>query len=367
MKLSFVSHAGAVAYNSIYTESNLIKEKLSELIPSEVVDFLSQHVDIESKSTKILETSSRFNILNIEDDLLTNIVDIKKINDIRYLNKFFQAVNQKLPFEGIFIGNVETIDERRKRILGNRPNLFGQIYYGLDFLVKRVFPKTKLTRKLYFIITRGENRSISLPETLGRLVSCGFQIVTYSEINNRVYFVARKIHLPELNDSPSYGPFFNMRRVGQNGKIIHVYKLRTMHPFSEYLQQYIYDKNALDSGGKFKDDFRITSWGKVFRKLWIDELPMIINVFKGDLKIVGVRPLSRQYLDLYTEELKDRRLKFKPGLVPPYYADMPKTIDEIMASEERYLDAYERSPFITDVRYFFKAFYNILIKKARSK
>ena len=97
-----------------------------------------------------------------------------------------------------------------------------------------------------------------------------------------------------------------------------------MHPFSEFLQQYIYEQNFLDEKSKFKDDFRITTIGKIMRKLWIDEFPMIINLFKGELKIVGVRPLSQQYFNLYPEEMRQFRTKFKPGLVPPYYVDLPK-------------------------------------------
>ena len=45
-------------------------------------------------------------------------------------------------------------------------------------------------------------------------------------------------------------------------------------------------------------------WAKLFRKYWVDELPMILNLLKGDLKIVGVRPLSSHYLSLYSEELR---------------------------------------------------------------
>jgi len=60
-----------------------------------------------------------------------------------------------------------------------------------------------------------------------------------------------------------------------------------MHPYSEYLQSYIYEQNKLQEGGKFANDFRVTTLGKCMRKLWIDELPMFINLFKGQLKIVG--------------------------------------------------------------------------------
>jgi lipopolysaccharide/colanic/teichoic acid biosynthesis glycosyltransferase len=104
----------------------------------------------------------------------------------------------------------------------------------------------------------------------------------------------------------------------------------------------------------------------MFRKLWIDELPMLINWIKGDLKFVGVRPISMQYLSLYSEGHQERRKNFKPGLLPPFYADLPNTIEEIELSEKRYLDAYEKNPIKTDVRYFFKALNNILIKHKRS-
>ena len=124
--------------------------------------------------------------------------------------------------------------------------------------------------------------------------------------------------------------------------------------------------NRLDTGGKFRNDFRITTIGKFMRKFWLDELPMLINWLKGDLKLVGVRPLSKHYFSLYTKELQEKRIKYKPGLVPPYYADLPKTLEEIMASEMRFLELYEKKPFITNFRYFFRAIFNILFRKARS-
>ena len=157
-----------------------------------------------------------------------------------------------------------------------------------------------------------------------------------------------------------------MKRKGQNGKPIYVYKLRTMHPYSEYLQEFVYKNNDLQVGGKFNKDFRISKWGAVLRKLWIDELPMIVNFIKGELKFVGVRPISDQYLSLYNEEFRQRRMNYKPGLIPPYYADMPKNISEIISSEQRYLDRYDKNKIKTDIAYFFKAFKNIFINKERS-
>lgn len=167
-------------------------------------------------------------------------------------------------------------------------------------------------------------------------------------------------------EQPSSGILFKMKRIGQDGKLITVYKLRTMHPYAEYVQDYVWKKHSLQAGGKLNNDFRITSWGRFLRRWWIDELPMIFNLLKGDLKLVGVRPLTAHYLSLYREDLRARRLKHKPGLIPPFYADLPDTLEEIMASEEKYLEAYEESPIKTDIKYFFKALFNIVIRHARS-
>jgi lipopolysaccharide/colanic/teichoic acid biosynthesis glycosyltransferase len=164
----------------------------------------------------------------------------------------------------------------------------------------------------------------------------------------------------------NYGPIIALPRVGKNGEIIKVYKLRTMHPYSEYIQDYVYTQHDLRGSGKFNDDFRITSWGAVCRKIWLDEVPMFINFFKGNMKLVGIRPLSRQYFELYKPDLRERRIRYKPGLIPPFYADMPSNLEEIQASEARYLDAWDKNHVITDIKYFIKSAFNILFRHARS-
>lgn len=346
--------------------ANVVKDKLYGLIPEEAVAFINSHAPLDAKSTKVMSTTTIFNIENLDGEHIENLVNLHKINDIRYVNKFFEAVNHLILHDGLFIGCVETLEERRKRIFRKYIKPVAYPFYFIDFVVKRVLPKTKFTKKFYFLFTRGLNRVISLPEVLGRLISCGFEIVEYKEINNLLYFVAKKTSNPFYNEQATYGPLIRLKRKGKDGQLLYVYKIRTMHPYSEYLQDYVYKMNKLEKGGKFKNDFRVTYWGKWLRKLWIDELPMLWNFVKGELKIVGVRPLSTQYMGLYTQEIKERRLKYKPGLVPPFYADMPKTLEEIMQSEVRYLDSYDKNPIKTDIKYFFKAFFNIFFKHARS-
>ena len=139
-----------------------------------------------------------------------------------------------------------------------------------------------------------------------------------------------------------------------------------MYPYSEFIQGDIYEKYHLDKSGKMKQDYRITSWGKIFRKYFIDEIPQIYNWIKGDIKLVGVRALSEHYFGLYPSDLQQKRTNFKPGLIPPYYADLPKSFDEIIESERNYLNRKETSPIITDIQYFLKAMSNIFLG-ARSK
>lgn len=316
--------------------------------------------------TLFVSTTSEFNIEYQPGDF-QNIVNLKKINNIKRINKFFETINKKLPSGGTFIGRVETFGSRKKRILKQYIWGINYLAYIFDFIIKRILPKLSLTKGIYFFLTRGQNRVMSKAETLGRLYSCGFTLKDEAFIEPYFYFAAQKIKEPVYDMRPTYGPFIKLRRIGKDGMLFNVYKIRTMHPYAEYLQDYVYQKNNLDEGGKFKADFRVTTLGKIFRKIWLDELPMLYNLIKGDMKLVGVRPISEHYFNLYSEELKSKRIKTKPGLFPPFYLDLPKTLPEIMNSELRYLDLYDKKPLTTDFIYFWKILYNIVIKKARSQ
>lgn len=319
-----------------------------------------------SQSTAVLSTTTVFNVVNLEHEKYDYIINLHKINDIRKLDEFLDAVNSKLDMKGYFFCCVETKDQRKHRIINKYPPILNYIYYFFDFIIKRVFPKLRLTQGIYFFLTRGENAVLSRAEALGRLCRAGFRIKQESFIGNMLCIEARKTGDPLPGSPGNYGPLIALPRIGKNGEVINVYKLRTMHPYSEYIQDYVYKLHDLKDGGKFKNDFRITSWGAVCRKIWLDEFPMIINFLKGDMKLIGVRPLSRQYFDLYKSEVRERRIKYRPGLIPPFYADMPADLDEIQASEMKYLDSYDRKPLCTDWCYFWKSVWNILFHKARS-
>ncbi|MFK5982658.1 MAG: sugar transferase [Flavobacteriaceae bacterium] len=359
---SFSPKKKIYTFSHKYISENMIKE-----IGATAFSFIFKHGDKNVTDNHVISTTTLFNILKLpEDHRFNNIINIKKINDARYVNKFFEAINSKLDIGGLYIGCVETYATRRKRVLKKYMRPFNWVYYTVDVVFMRIFPKLPVTKQLYFFITRGKNRVLTRAETFGRLYSCGFEIIDEKITNNKLYFVARKMKEPIFDNDPSYGLMIKLKRIGKNGNLFNVYKLRTMHAYAEYLQEYVHEHHDLKEGGKFNNDFRITTEGKFFRKFWLDELPMIVNLLKGNMKLVGVRPLSAHYFGLYHQELQEKRIQHKPGLVPPYYADMPKNLEEIMASEMRYLEACDKNPITTDIKYFFKAFNNIFFKGARS-
>jgi sugar transferase EpsL len=94
---------------------------------------------------------------------------------------------------------------------------------------------------------------------------------------------------------------FKQQRPGLHGKPFYLYKFRTM----SHLQD--------DQGQLQPDQIRLTETGKVLRKLSLDELPQLINVVKGEMSLVGPRPLLMEYLPLYTDEQRMRH-HVRPGI-----------------------------------------------------
>ena len=94
---------------------------------------------------------------------------------------------------------------------------------------------------------------------------------------------------------------FRQDRPGKDAKIFHLYKFRTM-------------TDARDENGQLlPDEVRLTKFGKILRSTSLDELPELWNIFRGDMSIVGPRPLLVKYLPYYTEE-ESRRHYVRPGL-----------------------------------------------------
>jgi len=349
-----------------------VREKLQEKYLKDypwLFNFIDKSLNISEiikAETTIINSNDIFNLQAIDDHPKRLFINLHRVDNIRWINRYFLEVHKVLLNGGYFVGKAHTLSTHKKWFFKKYPKYFAEVLYVIEFVFIRVFPKVPVLKKIYFGFTKGNNRMISRAELLGRLNFCGFKIVAVKEIENRLCFIAQKVKTPSLDENPSYGPLVQLDRVGSNGQILHIYKFRTMHPYSEYLQEYVYEKNKLMEGGKIQNDFRITAWGKFMRRTFLDELPMLYNWFKGELQLVGVRPLSPHYMSLYSDGLKELRKKVKPGLVPPFYADLPETFGEICESERRYIQAFLREPLKTQWSYFLKAFYNIVVRGVRS-
>ena len=109
-----------------------------------------------------------------------------------------------------------------------------------------------------------------------------------------------------------------------------------------------------------------TEYGPMIRRHWIDELPGLYDWLRGDVKLVGMRATSPQFLSLYPQELYDLYIQIKPGLVPPIFDEATNGFDDIVRIEMAYLERYITAPVKTDIQYFWYTFRDIVFRKVRS-
>ncbi len=338
---------------------NNAKQLIINNLNEDGFEFISNYVSFETKRYFNLISNKLLIDRYKQESLAVSAIQLENLNECKNLHKSLNEINESLEMNGIFLGFLNSQNQWKKSIKSRFGFPAGHLIIFVTFCWQMILQLVmkKSTIKRY--------ANLSKAELYGRLYYNGFEIIGEKETETQLFFAAKKL-AKSCKEDKKHGLFIVLNRVGKNGKKIKVYKIRSMYPYSEYLQEYIYEHNNLQDGGKFKDDFRISPTGKFIRKMWIDEIPMFFNLLKGDIKIFGVRPLSNQYFGLYPKELQVLRTQTKPGLVPPFYVDMPRTLDEIIQSEMNYLKAYQKAPLKTDFIYFFKAVNNILLRGKRS-
>ncbi|MHC1789509.1 exopolysaccharide biosynthesis polyprenyl glycosylphosphotransferase [Solidesulfovibrio sp.] len=141
------------------------------------------------------------------------------------------------------------------------------------------------------------------------------------------------------------GPvFYTQPRVGLNKRIFNLYKFRSMVVDAEQRQPYLERANEMD-GPVFKiaRDPRVTKIGRWLRKYNIDEMPQLLNVLRGEMSVVGPRPMSLRDYGRLTEDWTRRRFTLKPGLTC-YWQTMPHrnsmSFSEWMTLDMRYVEDY---------------------------
>ncbi|GAB1613819.1 sugar transferase [Mammaliicoccus lentus] len=179
-----------------------------------------------------------------------------------------------------------------------------------------------------------------LKRTLDITVSFSALIVSAPVILGTAIVINKKIGKPI---------FFKQTRPGKDEKPFEILKFRTMTE----------EKDA--NGELLPDKDRMTKTGDFIRKTSIDELPQLINVLKGDLSLVGPRPLLMDYLPLYTEEQRKRHL-VKPGITGWAQVNGRNTI----SWEEKFkLDVWyvENQSFKLDMFILYKTIMNVIKRK----
>lgn len=370
MKIEHRKHAQVTREDEKRNKSSIASIHQSVLSVTTEADYymLRKKARLDSRQTRVICDRLPFSILQIPEYQYATIVDMTLLNDMRGINKRLCMVNQKLPDEGRYVCCYRPQEYIKTKILARYPKGINWIVYTLYFLQKRVWPRLMLTSRLYYDLTKGRKRMLSKTEVLGRLYYCGFEVDEIVPMGHIEYVFAHRHSQPYPQEQIKvYGPLIKLPRVCENKEIRYFYKMRTMHPYAEYIQQYVFDaRGGMDIADKSNDDWRITTWGKIARRYWLDELPMLLNWFKGDVKLVGVRPLSKAMFETYPKWLQDKRTQSKPGLIPPFYIDHPDTFDELFASEDKYLTEYMAHPVRTDIKYFFLTMRSIITRKTHS-
>ena len=161
----------------------------------------------------------------------------------------------------------------------------------------------------------------------------------------------------------SKGPvLYKHKRIGKNGKDIYLYKFRSMYIDSkERLAEMLLDpkiKKEWNANFKLENDPRITKIGNILRKTSLDELPQLLNIVKGDMSLVGPRPVIDDEIKKYKNN-KDKFLSVTPGLTGWWACNGRSctTYDERIALEMYYID---NQSLKLDLKCFFKTILAVL-------
>lgn len=148
-------------------------------------------------------------------------------------------------------------------------------------------------------------------------------------------------------------PFFLQRRPGKDGLIFRIIKFRTMNGKKD------------DSGNLLPDSQRLTKIGAFVRKTSIDELPQLINVVRGEMSLVGPRPLLPEYIVLYSQQQKQRHI-VRPGITGWAQVNGRNAISwtKKLALDVEYVEKYN---FLLDVKILFLTIKKVILVEGISQ
>lgn len=190
-----------------------------------------------------------------------------------------------------------------------------------------------------------EKLAVKKPSLLKRFVKRSFDLVS-SGLAIVILLPFFLLFTPLVAIAMKGNPFFVQERAGKDGKAFKVIKYRSMN-------------NKRDADGNLlPNEQRITKFGKLMRKLSIDELPQLFNIFMGQMSVVGPRPLHMKYNDRYND-FQRQRLLVKPGLTGLAQVSGRNAIswEEKFEKDVEYI---EKCSFVTDLKIIFQTVVKVI-------
>lgn len=152
------------------------------------------------------------------------------------------------------------------------------------------------------------------------------------------------------------GPvFFKQERVGKQGKLFEILKFRTMKV----------DNDAEKNHDFSKDAERLTVLGKILRRIKVDELPQLLNVFVGDMSLVGPRPTVQEQVEKYTDRQK-KRLDMRPGMtgLAQVNGNIALEWEERIEYDLKYIEKFS---ILLDIKILFKTVFIVIFGEEKFK
>lgn len=349
-------------------KNNSLFDSTEFLSVDDLLQSLLDKIDSDFLHSETLEFINQFQLSQNIKSSSNLFFDLKHLDQNKEINEYLRIVNLNMLNQSkkYYLGLVKTVEDIKKSSIFIKTPILKYLFIAYLFIFKRFLPKVLFLKGIAFVKSF---RIYSQAEIMGRLHYSGFRILQFEKLenNNLHFFLVARDSEPKT-EKIQEGLFIYLNRIGKDGKLFKVFKIRTMHPYSEFIHQYLIQNNGFDSKGKIKNDFRTSGWGKFLRRTWLDELPQLINVLKGEMKIFGIRPVSESYFNTLDEEYKKERINFKPGCIPPYLVfSKNSSKNEVLQSEKEYMKIYiENETFWLDLKYTLISVYNILFKGRRS-
>lgn len=214
---------------------------------------------------------------------------------------------------------------------------------GLDTQEKEATLVRKKTKFLYHFIKR-----------LFDILVSGLSLIIFSPV---FLLIAILIKIDSKGKA-----FYKHKRIGKNGEVIYLYKFRSMYSDSkERLEKMLQNpeiRKEWEENFKLENDPRITKVGRMLRKTSLDELPQLLNILRGDMSIVGPRPVIENELEKYGEE-KEKFLSVTPGLTG-WWACNGRSCTSYEDRKKLELYYVEHRGIILDLKIMFKTFISVI-------